>query len=110
LQDAWLTGQERQVRDEARTRHHQLRTQTVPLQHSDAPAPGLVQGIEPSQDQNDVAITEHSETDASEGAQQRTRSDKRVRPPNRMNLKTSIKFKGDNLRQYENGRSPEKKV
>jgi hypothetical protein len=38
LQDEWLTGQEHQVRDEARTRRHQRRTQTVPLQNSDAPA------------------------------------------------------------------------
>jgi hypothetical protein len=93
LQDEWLTGQERQVRDEARTRLHQRRTQTVPLQHADDPAPYLVhgmqplspptladttstgqlptvtEGVEPSQE-HDVAITEHSETDASEGAQQ----------------------------------------
>jgi hypothetical protein len=72
--------------------------------------PTIPEGVEPSQDQNEVAITEHSETDASEGAQQRTRKDRRVRPPNRMNLRTSIKFKGDNLRQYENGRNPEQKV
>jgi hypothetical protein len=32
LQDEWMTGQERQVRDEARTRRHQRRTNTVPLQ------------------------------------------------------------------------------
>jgi hypothetical protein len=134
LQDEWLTGQERQVRDEAQIHHNQRRTQTIPLQHSDAPVPDLVQGmqplfppsladatsttgqlttvpegVEPSQDQNDVAITEHSETDASEGAQQRTRSGRHVRPPNQMNLKTSIKFKADNLRQYEIGRNPEQK-
>jgi hypothetical protein len=106
----------------------------VPLQHSDDPAPDLVQGMqplfpptladahstgqfpnvpegfEPSQEENDVAIIEHSETDASEGAHQRTRNGRRVRPPNRMNLKSSTKFKGDNLRQYENGRNPEQKV
>jgi hypothetical protein len=134
LQDEWLNGQEHQVRDEARTRRRQRRTQTVPLQNSNAPDPDLVQGIQPlfpptladatstgqlptvpegvdpGQDQDDVAITENSETDASEGAQQRTRSYRRVRPPNRMNLKTRIKFKGDNLRQYENGRNPEQKV
>jgi hypothetical protein len=55
-------------------------------------------------------ITVHSETDASEGAQQRTQSGRRVRPPNRMNLKASTRSKGDNLRQYENGRNPEQKV
>jgi hypothetical protein len=134
LQDEWLTGQERQVRDEARTRRHQRRTQTVPLQKLNAPAPDLVhdmhplfpptladatstdqlhtilEGVEPSQDEHDVAITEHSETDDSEGAHQKTRSGRRVRTPNRMNLKSSIKFKGDSLRQYENGRNTEQKV
>jgi hypothetical protein len=120
LQDEWLTGQERQVRDEARTRRHQRWTQAVPLQPSKTPAPDLVQGmqpifptsiadthstgqlptvpegVEPGQLDNDEAITEQSETDAPEGAEQRTRSGRRVRPPNRMNLKTSTKFKGDN--------------
>jgi hypothetical protein len=47
LQDEWMTRQERQVRDEARTRLHQQRTQTIPLQYSDAPAPDLVQGMQP---------------------------------------------------------------
>jgi hypothetical protein len=134
LQDEWLTGQERQVRDEARASGHQRRTQTVPLQKFDAPAPDLVQGMQPlfppsladthstcqlptvpegvesGQVDNDEAITEQSETDAPEGAQQRTRSGRRVRPPNRMNLKASTKFKGDNLSQYTNGRNPEQKV
>jgi hypothetical protein len=72
--------------------------------------PTLPEGVELSQDEDDVGITEHSETDASEGAQQRMRSDRRVRPPNRMSLKSSIKFKGDNLRQYENSQNPEQKV
>jgi hypothetical protein len=72
--------------------------------------PTIPVGVEPGQDQDDVAIMEHSETDASEGAQQRTRSGRRVRPPNRMNLKTSVKLKDDNLRQYETGRNPERKV
>jgi hypothetical protein len=31
--------------------------------------PTVPEGVEPSQDQNDVAITEHSEADASDGAQ-----------------------------------------
>jgi hypothetical protein len=134
LQEEWLNGQECQVHNEARTSRHQRRTQTVPLQHSDAPFPDLVQymqplfppsladahstgqlptvpeGVEPSQGDHDIAITEHSETDASGGAQQRTRSGRRVRPPNRMYLKASTNFKGDNLRQYENGRNPEQKV
>jgi hypothetical protein len=66
--------------------------------------------VEPSQDQHDVAITEHSETYDSEGAQQITRSGRLVRPPNQMNLTTSIKFKGDNLCQYENGLNHEQKV
>jgi hypothetical protein len=132
LKDEWLTGQERQVRNEARTRQHQRRTQTFPLQHFDATAPDLVQGmqplfppsladthstsqlrtvpfrregVEPGQVDSDEAITEQSETDAPEGAQQRTRSGSRVRPPNRMNLKASTKFKGDNLRQYERSKS-----
>jgi hypothetical protein len=47
LQDEWLTGQERQVRDESRTRRHQQRTQTAPFQHSDDPAPDSVQGMLP---------------------------------------------------------------
>jgi hypothetical protein len=68
------------------------------------------EGVEPGQVDNDEAITEQSETDAPEGAQQRTRSDRRVRPPNRMNLKASTKFKGDNLHQYMIGRNPEQKV
>jgi hypothetical protein len=134
LQNEWLTGQERQVRDVARTRCHRRRTPTVPLQQFDAPAPDVVQGmqplfppsladihstsqlptdpegVEPGQVDNDEAITERSETDAPEGAQQRTRSGRHVRPPNRMNLKASTKFKGDNLRQYMNGRNPEQKV
>jgi hypothetical protein len=33
-----------------------------------------------------------------------------VRPTNRMNLKASTKFKGDNLRQYMNSRNLEHKV
>jgi hypothetical protein len=47
LQDEWLTGQESQVRDKARTRQHQRQTQTVPLQQLDAPAPDLVQSMQP---------------------------------------------------------------
>jgi hypothetical protein len=136
LQEKWLTGQERQVlvHDEAQTHRNQRRTQTAPLQRSDAPAPYLVhvmqplypptladatsagkiptvpQGVEPIQDKYDVVIMEYSETDASEGAQQQTRSGRRVRPPNRMNLKLSIKFKGDNPRHHENSQNSEQKV
>jgi hypothetical protein len=78
--------------------------------HRTGQLPAVLEGVEPSQDQNDVAIKEHSETDASEGAQQRTQSDRRVRPPNLMNFKASNKFRGDNLHQYENGRNTEQKV
>jgi hypothetical protein len=78
--------------------------------HSTGQLPIVPDGVEPSQEEIDVAITEHLETDASEGAQQRTRSGRRVRPPNRMNLKASTKFKGYNLRQYMNGRNPEQKI
>jgi hypothetical protein len=42
LQDEWLTGQERQVRDDAWTRRNQRRTHTVPLQRSNGPVPDLV--------------------------------------------------------------------
>jgi hypothetical protein len=104
LQDEWLTGQEHQVRDEDRARLNQRRTQTVPLRRSNTPAPDLVhymqplippmladttsagqlttflEGVEPYED--DVGITEHSETDAPEGAQQCTRSGRHIRPPN----------------------------
>jgi hypothetical protein len=78
--------------------------------HSTGQLPTVPEGVEPGQVDNDEAITEQSETDAPEGAQQRARSGRRVRPPNRMNLKASTKFKGDNLRQYMNGRNPEQKV
>jgi hypothetical protein len=78
--------------------------------HSTSQLPTVPEGVEPGQVDNDEAITEQSETDAPEGAQQRTRSGRRVRPPNRMNLKASTKFKGDNLRQYMIGRNPEQKV
>jgi hypothetical protein len=57
---------------------------------------------------------EQSGSNAPEGAQQqeqRTRIDRRVRPTNSlMNLKSSIKFRGDNLRQYENGQNLDQKV
>jgi hypothetical protein len=78
--------------------------------HSTGQLPTVPEGVEPSQGDNDVAITEHLETDASEGTHQRNRSVRRVRPPNRMNLKASTKFKGDNLPHYENGQNPEQKV
>jgi hypothetical protein len=67
--------------------------------------PTVPEGVETGQLDNDEAITEQSKTDAPEGAEQRTRSGRRVRPPNRMNLKTSTKFKGDNLRQYERSKT-----
>jgi hypothetical protein len=79
--------------------------------HSTSQLPTVLEGVEPGQVDNDEAIAEQSETDApEEGAHHRTRSGRRVRPPNRMNLKASTKFKGDNLRQYMNGRNPEQKV
>jgi hypothetical protein len=78
--------------------------------HSTGQLPTVPEGVEPGQVDNDKAITEQSETDALEGAQQRTRSDRRVSPPNRMNLKASTRFKGDNLGQYMNGQNPEKMV
>jgi hypothetical protein len=92
LQDEWLTGQERHVRDEARTRRHKRRTQTDLAQgmqplfppslantHIPEQLTTLQEGVEPSQEEN--AIKEHSETDASEGAHQRARIGRRVRPP-----------------------------
>jgi hypothetical protein len=71
--------------------------------HSAGQLPTIPEEVEPSQGDNDIAITDHLETNTSEVAHQRTRSGRRVRLPHRMNLKASTKFKGDNLRQYENG-------
>jgi hypothetical protein len=61
---------------------HPLFTPSLADANSTGRLPTVPEGVEPSQDQNDVAITEHSETDASEGACQRTRIGRSLRPVN----------------------------